>query len=334
MEFLGADLVGHWGTAGCHRQRMFAKKVRIVTVLEVVFVTRGSLWSHPGASQFQYFLKLGTALRVLLVAILLTVPLTAQAQNWDALESAFTGLSDYFSELRELDFEDWQVRAGGAVGRVPDYSGSSRYETRLLPLFQIRYRDNVWLDPLGLRVKVWEADCCRLLAQTGIAPGRNPDPSSPVDLLPNVSSGLDLGATFEGRLAELVAFRIRARKEVAGGHGGVGLSASVGTAVPLGPVRLVPEAAVEWKNGTYMDKFYGVPASSVAVTGLEFYDPKAGIEDIVIRLTAVYDVDENWQILGRAQSGFLMDQARNAPFVRQTGNDLQALVGVGALYTF
>ena len=32
------------------------------------------------------------------------------------------------------------------------------------------------------------------------------------------ASGLDLGATFEGRLAELVAFRIRAWKEVSGGH--------------------------------------------------------------------------------------------------------------------
>lgn len=269
-----------------------------------------------------------------LLVLCLAIPTAAWAQNWDAFESAFTGISDYFSELSEFDDEDWRVRAGAAIGRVPDFSGSSHYETRVLPLFQVRYKRDVWLDPLGLRVKVWEWDCCRLLAQAAIAPGRNPDPSSPVDLLPNISSGLDLGATFEGRLAELVAFRIRARKEVAGGHGGVGVLASIGTAIPMGPFRLVPEAAVEWKNDTFMEKFYGVPASFSAPTGFTPYDPDAGLEDVTLRLTAIYEIDENWQVLVRGQGGFLIKQARNAPFVQQGGDDFQALVGVGALYTF
>ncbi len=270
----------------------------------------------------------------MLVGFLLALPSTAQAQNWEGIESALEGLSDYFSELRDFDLEAWRVRMGGAVGRVPDYSGSADYKTRLLPLLQVRYKNDFWLDPLGLRVKVWDTDCCRLLAQTGIAPGRNPDPVSQAYLLPNVASGLDIGATFEGRLAELVAFRIRARKEVSGGHGGIGLSATVGSAVPVGPVHLVPEVTVEWKNRTYMSKFYGVSAASTAVSGLAFYEPKAGLEDITMRLTAVYQVDENWQILGRVHGGLLMEQSRNAPFVRQNGNDFQAVVGMGAMYTF
>ena len=256
------------------------------------------------------------------------------AQPWDALESAYEGVSDYLTELGEFDLEDWRVRVGVGVGRVPDYSGASKYENRALPLFQIRYKNDVWIDPLGLRVKVWETDCCRLQAQVNISPGRSAHRDSRVALLPNISSGLDLGASFEGRFAKYAAFRIRARKEVAGGHGGLGLSASVGTAVPFGQVRLVPEVAIEWKNETYMDKFYGVPVSSTAATGYGFYDPSAGLEDIVFRLTAIYDIDENWQVLGRAQGGFLMKQARNAPFVRQDGNDFQALIGIGVLYTF
>ena len=91
---------------------------------------------------------------------------------------------------------------------------------------------------------------------------------------------------------------------------------------------------MEWKNRTYMSKFYGVSAASTAVSGLAFYEPKAGLEDITMRLTAVYQVDENWQILGRVHGGLLMEQSRNAPFVRQNGNDFQAVVGMGAMYTF
>ena len=294
----------------------------------------GFLHSDPGIFKLRYLRKPAIATHLLLVGFLLALPSTVQAQNWEAIESAIEGLNQYFSELRDFDLEAWRVRMGGAVGRVPDYSGSANYKTRLLPLLQVRYKNDFWLDPLGLRVKVWDMDCCRLLAQAGIAPGRNSDPASQVHLLPNVPSGLDLGATFEGRLAELVAFRIRARKEVAGGHGGIGLSATMGSAVPLGPVHLVPEVAVEWKNRTYMNKFYGVPTASTAVSGLSFYEPKAGLEDITLRLTAVYQVDENWQILGRVHGGLLMKQSRNAPFVRQNGNNLQAVAGMGAIYTF
>lgn len=296
----------------------------------MVFVSRG----FYGSYRVNVSLKFHSFLGLLVGLVGLTITGPSHAQNWDALESAFAGLSDYFAELSEFDMEDWRVRVGGAVGRVPDYSGSSEYETRILPLFQIRYKDDVWLDPLGLKVKVWDTDCCRLLAQVGIAPGRSPNPASRIDLLPNVSSGLDMGATFEGRLAELVAFRIRARKEVAGGHGGFGVSASVGTAVPLGAVRLVPEFAVEWKNGTYMDKFYGVDTAFTATTGYASYDPKAGIEDVVLRLTAVYEINERWQVLARAQGGLLMEQARNSPFVEVDGNDFQGQFGLGALYTF
>ena len=257
-----------------------------------------------------------------------------QAQNWDSFESVLAGVSEYLTELDDVLGEDWRVRAGAAVGRVPDYSGASKYETRVLPLFQIRYKDEVWIDPLGVRVKVWESDCCRLLAQASISPGRNPRPDSRVALLADISSGIDLGASFEGRLGKFAAFRIRTRKEVAGGHGGVGISASIGTAVPVGPIRLVPELAVEWKNETFMDKFYGVPASFTAATGYVPYDPSAGLEDVVFRMTALYDVSENWQLLARAQGGYLLKQAKNAPFVWQEGNDFQGLFGLGALYTF
>ncbi len=291
---------------------------------------------YPSGSRHRtWFLPLQTCWFVLALSLAALLSLHSQAaQPWDALESAYSGVSDYLTELGEFDQEDWRVRVGAAIGRVPDYSGASQYENRALPLFQIRYKDDVWIDPLGLRVKVWESDCCRLLAQANVSPGRSAHRDSRVALLPNVSSGLDLGVSFEGRFAKYTAFRIRARKEVAGGHGGVGLSASIGTAVPVGSVRLVPEVAVEWKNETYMDKFYGVPASFTASTGYEFYDPNAGLEDIVFRLTAIYDVDENWQVLGRTQGGFLMKQARNAPFVRQDGNDFQALIGIGVLFTF
>ena len=70
------------------------------------------------------------------------------------------------------------------------------------------------------------------------------------------------------------------------------------------------------------------------MTGFVLYDPKAGIEDIVVRLTGFYDVDGNWQILARFQAGFLQSSPKNSPLIRQGGDDFQAIGGIGVLYTF
>lgn len=270
------------------------------------------------------------------IFVLTTVSSNAQAQGWnlDALESAYDDFSDYLSEMGKFSDEDWRVRVGAAIGTTPDFSGSDRYEIRALPVFQIRYKDDVWIDPLGVRVKVWSNECCRLLAQAGISTGRNPRVDSKAFLLPDISTGADVGVTFEGRVARFVAFRLRARHEVAGGHGGMGLSAAVGTIIRTGPFEFIPEIATEWKNGTYMNAYYGVPLIATAATGYNAYSPGAGFEEAAVRLTSFYDLSEKWQLVVRGEAKLLLSEAKNAPFVEQDGDDFQGLFGMGILYTF
>ncbi|MEQ8510429.1 MAG: MipA/OmpV family protein [Rhodospirillaceae bacterium] len=270
------------------------------------------------------------------IFVLTAVSSNAQAQGWnlDALESAYDDFSDYLSEMGKFSDEDWRVRVGAAIGTTPDFSGSDRYEIRALPVFQIRYKDDVWIDPLGVRVKVWSNECCRILAQAGISTGRNPRVDSKAFRLPDISTGADVGFTFEGRVARFVAFRLRARHEVAGGHGGVGLSAAVGTIIRTGPFEFIPEIATEWKNGTYMNAYYGVPLSATAATGYNAYSPGAGFEEAAVRLTSFYDLSEKWQLVVRGEAKLLLSEAKNAPFVEQDGDDFQGLFGMGILYTF
>jgi MipA family protein len=261
-------------------------------------------------------------------------PASAQGWNMSSLESAYDDFATYLEEMGEFSPEDWQYKIGAAVGSVPDYSGSDQYETKGLPIFQIRYKDDVWIDPLGVRVKVWSTDCCRLLAQAGISTGRSPDKDSRAYLLPDVSTGADIGFTFEGQLAKFFAFRLRARQEVAGGHGGTGLSAALGTIIRTESVRLIPEIGAEWRSNKFMDAFYGVPASVTPSTGYAAYNPGAGFEDVAFRITSFYDLDEQWQLIMRGEAKLLLNQAKNAPFVVQDGDSFQGLFGMGVLYTF
>lgn len=270
----------------------------------------------------------------LCLAVSLVTPASAQGWNFDSLESAYDDFASYLEEMGEFSPEDWQYKIGAAVGTVPDYSGSNQYETKGLPIFQIRYKDDVWIDPLGVRVKVWSTDCCRLLAQAGISTGRSPDKDSRAFQLPDISTGADIGFTFEGQLAKFFAFRLRARQEVAGGHGGTGLSAALGTIIRTESVRLIPEFGAEWRSNKYMDAYYGVPDSATAATGYAAYDPGAGFQDVAFRITSFYDLDDQWQLIMRGEAKLLLNEAKNAPFVVQDGDSFQGLFGMGVLYTF
>lgn len=272
------------------------------------------------------------------LAICLSIATTreANAQGWDfgSLESAYDDFADYLSNMGQFSGKDWTVRVGAGGGFVPDYNGSDQYELKGLPIFQVRYKDDIWIDPLGARVKVWGTDCCRLLAQVNIASGRSPDKDSRVALLPDFSTGAEVGFTFEGQLAQFFAFRLRARQEVAGGHGGTSFAASIGSIIRTGMVELIPEIGTEWRSNDYMDAYYGIPVSASAATGYAAYNPGSGLEDITFRLTSRYELDEQWQLIMRGEAGFLLSEAKNTPFVQQDGDSFQGLFGVGVLYTF
>lgn len=276
-------------------------------------------------------------LSLLVFSFLVAAPLKqAQAQGWDfgSLESAYDDFADYLSEMGEFSAQDWTVRVGAGTGFAPDFNGSDQYELKGLPIFQIRYKDDIWIDPLGVRVKVLGWDCCRLLVQTGIASGRSPDKDSRAFLLPDVSTGVDVGLTLEGRLAKFFAFRLRARQEIAGGHGGTSFAASIGSIIRTESWEFIPEVGTEWRSDDYMDAYYGVPTSATAATGYAAYNPGSGLEDITIRLTSRYEMDEHWQFIMRTEASYLLSEAKNTPFVQQDGDSFQGLFGVGVLYTF
>lgn len=259
-----------------------------------------------------------------------------QAQGWDfgSLESAYDDFADYLSNMGQFSDQDWTVRVGAGAGFVPDFNGSDQYEFKGLPVFQVKYKDDIWIDPLGARFKVWSADCCRLLVQANIASGRSPDKDSRVALLPDFSTGAEVGFTFEGQMFEFFAFRLRARQEVARGHGGTSFAASIGSIIRTERFEIIPEIGTEWRSNSYMDAYYGVPASATAATGYAAYNPGSGLEDVTFRLTSRYELDAHWQLIMRTEAGFLLSEAKNTPFIQQDGDSFQGLFGVGVLYTF
>ena len=277
---------------------------------------------------------LAKSFRVFCAAVLFASP--SAAQPFESSATWLQGFDDWISELSQVKATDFQWSVGAGMGTAPDFPGGDNYETVALPLFQVRLRDKLTIDPLGVRFRIWRSDCCRFRLFAGLSESRSADASSPVNRLPDIDRGMNLGFVFESRIAGPLAFRVNGRKEVAGGHGGLTLAPSLGVIVrnKSGTYSVIPELAATWANGRYMQSFFGVTPAGAVASGLAPFSAGAGLREVALRLTTTYRISEQWTIIGRMQAAHLTGDAKRSSIVRQSGDANQGLVGFGILYTF
>lgn len=273
------------------------------------------------------------------IATLFGSNFAAQAQSLDSIQNTapwFEGFDDWINELGAIKAEDFTFGIGAGVGTTPDYPGGDNYQTVALPLFQVRYKDSLTIDPLGIRVRVWRGGDWRLRVVVGLSESRNAKSTSPVSKLPDVDRGLNAGFVLEGRIAGPLAFRLNGRKEFAGGHGGMTISPSLGIVIrdKNDKYSIIPEVALTWGNSKYMDAFFSVTPTGSTASGLGIYNAGAGFREAALRLTTSYRFNEDWMAVGRIQAARLLGDAKNSSIVRQSGDSFQGLVGFGVMYTF
>lgn len=272
----------------------------------------------------------------LAIAAMLAVPPAQAAQPFETTTSWLQGFDDWISELDQMQRKDFQFSLGAGIGVTPDYPGADNYEAVGLPLFQLRYKDKLTLDPLGLRFRIWRNDRLRLRLTLGPSESRSADADTPIAKLNDVDRGLNTGLILEGRIAGPVAFRLNMRKEIAGGHDGFNVSPSVGVILTdkTKTYTVIPEIAVDWSDDNYMNAFYAVMPARAAAANLAPYNPSSGFRDILFRVTTSYRFNEHWIMLGRAQAGYLLGDAKKSPIVRTSGDAFQSVFGFGIMYNF
>jgi outer membrane protein len=271
-----------------------------------------------------------------LLALLTSPATTAWAQPFETSTSWLEGFDDWASEIGNMKAEDFQFSLGTGVGMTPDYPGGKKYQAVALPLFQLRYKDKLRIDPLGIRFRVWRSECCRVRVFLGLSESRGVDMSSPVAKLKDVDRGLNTGLVFEGRIAGPLAFRLNARQEVSGGHSGATVVPALGFVFrdKSETYSVIPEIALTWASHDFMDAFFSVSPTGAAASGLRAFSASGGIRDVSLRLTTTYRLSEDWMAVGRVQAAQLLGDAKRSSITRQTGDSFQGLVGFGVMYTF
>lgn len=258
------------------------------------------------------------------------------AQPFETSNSWLQGFDDWISEIGAMKAADFQFSLGAGVGVTPDYPGGNKYQTVALPLFQLRYKDKLTIDPLGIRFRVWRSECCRARLVLGLSESRGVDMDSVVSKLTDVDRGLNTGFVFEGRIAGPLAFRLNARQEVSGGHSGATIAPALGIVLrdKANTYSVIPELALTWASKDYMNAFFSVTPTGAAASGLRPFNASGGFRDVALRLTTTYRFNEDWMAVGRLQASQLLGDAKRSSITRQTGDSFQGLVGFGVMYTF
>ena len=233
-----------------------------------------------------------------------------------------------------------EATVGILGGLAPDYPGSDDYRLIPAPYVHGSYREIVFVrgSQLGLNAlrlgSRREGFGFRAGAIAALDPGRDTDANDAVDSLDDVDFGVEVGGFAE--LAYLfAALRLEARREVAGGHGGVVVDLVSEFSLPLTSwLRVDLEVGTRWADADYMAAYFGVTPGQAAITGLAAHDPGAGVTSVDVLLGATYFLTESWLLRVQGAYGRLLGDAADSPIVDDKGSPNQFFIGLGGAYRF
>lgn len=246
----------------------------------------------------------------------------------------------------EEDRGDWDFFLGAGVMYAPEYEGSDKYKTEVLPGFQIVWRDRFLLSPEGLGAFIVNRERFRVSAAVGYGGGRKEKDSVYLRGLGDIDDGavLSLGAQYD--LGPVVA-TADVRKFLSGSEGTL-VSLGIQSQVPFGVVRglLVPTGtnprdafderglaliggvSVDWADEKYNQSFFGISQSQSMASGLRQYSAGSGVKSVNVDVGFAKPLGKNWGLTGTATYSVLLGDAADSPVVK-TDNSLSATLAVG-----
>ncbi|MBU2533199.1 MAG: MipA/OmpV family protein, partial [Alphaproteobacteria bacterium] len=99
------------------------------------------------------------------------------------------------------------------------------------------------------------------------------------------------------------------------------------------PLELKARVGVTYADGDYMEDYFGITtAQSInSKAGLAAFDTDAGFKDVHVVLSATYDIDPNWTLIGGVGYKRLIGDAEDSPIVE---SEDQFLATFGIMYRF
>jgi MipA family protein len=273
------------------------------------------------------------------------------------LFSCLVGVSYAQSTEKAADKKDqdpWTISVGASVISKPDYEGSKKSISGILPSVAATYRladyGKVGIDPRnGLSWTPIQKDEYSFGVGLGFDFGRKDNvngtafqpgskllagmgrikPSAEFNVFGHYTLGVPIYAQFSKGLSDGKINNITRERE---GHGGARLE--LGFDVPwkaTNELTLTFSPNVVWADKKYQQAYFGVTAAQAAASKFKAYNADGGVKSAGLNISADYKLDKHWTGTMNASISQLRGNAANSPLVSRKG---QSTVIVGATYTF
>ena len=223
---------------------------------------------------------------------------------------------------------DWDLTIGAGVAGAPEYDGASDFTIEPLPVFDLLWRDDIFLsyeDGLG-----WNAYQTRNLRLGPVADFYWGSDNRPTGI-GDVDPGFQVGAFAEFAF-DHYKFDTTLLQAVSGSSEGlrVDVGAAVGTRIDK-DWSVILRANTMFFSGNEMKTYFGINSSEASDSGLAEHSPGAGFKDAGLDATIKYDIDENWSVRGIGKFHYLLGDAADSPLV---GEEFQVYGGLAVAYHF
>lgn len=230
--------------------------------------------------------------------------------------------------------ETRRTRVGLGPQLVPRYPGSDEYNVR--PFFDLaRARGDTPFEfeaaDESFGFPVFRAEGLAIGPAIGFEGARR---GRDVPGLPRVGFTVEPGAFVQYQFAAPVRARVEVRQGI-GGHRGLISIASldyVGRDRDEWLFAIGPRVTVS--NGRYQRAYFGVPAASVAASGLSAYRPSGGLQAVGANAGFIKQLTPRWGIYAYGKYDRLIEDAADSPVVRRHGSRDQWAGGLALTYTF
>ena len=244
---------------------------------------------------------------------------------------------------------DWEGSIGAGVFWEPEYLGSSESTTSGFPMFELTWRDRLFIGPGGIGGYVFNTDDFKLSASVGYDEGRDEADSIFLRGLGDIDGGATYNLGFEYEFGPVTPYLELTKYS----KGSEGMSATVGVEgmVPLrvltgqasfasmsedsspldiGPM-LTAGISADWGNDDFNNTYYGVSAAQSASSGLGQYTATSGFHTVSVDFGIQVPVTERFSVGGMVTYSQLTGDAKDSTIVRDTSG---TSVGIFGVYQF
>lgn len=227
----------------------------------------------------------------------------------------------------------WNFNIGGGVRVAPTYQGSEDYKVGPTTFGSVSYRNTLFVGPSGLGLdflKIFHVEGLRAGPILSYRGGRKQSNDRMLKGLGNIGASIEAGFYFDYDLGSNFTFSGTYRHAITNANnGGIARIQLNYRWKPLDELEVNVGPAVDFGDGRYVKKWFGItPAQSIA-SGLPVYNPSGGPTGAGLYFTADYYLTDWMFVRAFGTVRRMIGDTSESPIVLQKS---QGIAGLGLVY--